>query len=363
MFGAFSALTKPMPAPTNVGGQAVLEGVMMRAASGLAVAVRRQNGEIIVKDRTFVSIAEKVPFFKIPGLRGIVVLIETLCAGYAALGFSAEQAELGEKEQERAQAKASGDGAADSQAGKEEANKESSSLGTTLAMIFAIALGIGLFVALPHGLTMLVGWWLGGLALKSLAFHLVAGGFKLAIFVTYLSLLSMIPDIRRVFMYHGAEHKVIATYEAGDPLDVEHARKYTTFHARCGTSFLLVVVVVAILLFAVVFPLIPWLGEGWTSHFAAVLIKIPLLLPVAGFAYELNRWASKHLNNRWVRALVSPGFLMQRLTTREPTDEMLEVSISSLKAAIARDKVKEEKAEPENVVVYRDFADVCSRLV
>jgi uncharacterized protein YqhQ len=143
---------------------------------------------------------------------------------------------------------------------------------------------------------------------------------------------------------------------------VEHARRHTTFHARCGTSFLLVVVVVAIVLFAVVFPLLPWLDEGIGSHLSAILIKIPMLLPIAGLAYEFNRWAAGHLGNPFVRMLVSPGFLMQRLTTREPTDPMLEVSLTSLKAALKRCAAGVDNADSD-VVVYRDFADICSRLV
>jgi uncharacterized protein YqhQ len=334
-----------MPAPSNVGGQAVIEGVMMRAASGLAVAVRRQSGEIVVKDRQFRSISEKYSIFKLPGLRGIVVLVETLAGGFEALNFSAEQAELPADGTEPTESKES---------------KAPSKLGNFITMVLAFGFAIGLFVALPHGLTYGIGRFFGELTLESVAFDLVAGFFKLLIFVAYLGLLSLIPDIRRVFMYHGAEHKVIATHEAGEPLDVDHAREHTTFHARCGTSFLLVVVVAAIVLYAMAIPLIPGLDDRLSSHFLAILIKIPLLLPIAGMAYELNRWAANHLDNPLVRALVSPGFLMQRLTTREPTDEMLEVSLTSLKAALKRHEADDNA---ESVVVYRDFTEICSRLV
>jgi uncharacterized protein YqhQ len=305
------------------------------------VAVRRPSGQIVVRERLFRSIAERFPLFKLPFLRGIVVLIETLSGGMDALSFSAEQAD-------------------DREANAAGPDKPSR-LATALTLGVALLFGVGLFVVLPHGLTWFVGRYFGGLALQSVGFHLVAGALKLAIFVGYLGVLSLMPDIRRVFMYHGAEHKVIATHEAGEPLDVEHARRHTTFHARCGTSFLLVVVVSAIVLFAVVFPLIPGLGDGVGSHALAIAIKIPLLLPIAGLAYEANRLAANHLDNPLVRLFVSPGFLMQRLTTSEPTDEMLEVALSSLKAALRRHQVGAEDEDP--VAVYRDFAEICARVV
>ncbi len=336
-----------MPAPpSNVGGQAVIEGVMMRAASGLAVAVRRPSGEIIVREKLWKSIGDRFPIFKLPFLRGVVVLIETLAGGMDALTFSAEQAE---------------EQAADGNAESKQASGGSSRFATAAMLGLALSFGIGLFVVLPHALTYFVGRFFGGLALESIYFHLVAGVFKLTIFVSYLALLSTLPDIRRVFMYHGAEHKVIATHEADEPLDVEHARRHSTFHARCGTSFLLVVVVSAIVLFAIVFPLIPGLGDGLGSHVVAVLIKIPMLLPVAGLAYEINRWAANRLSNPLVRLIVTPGFLMQRLTTRAPDDEMLEVALTSLKAALRRHQVGSELDDPVNV--YQNFAEICTRLV
>lgn len=336
-----------MPAPaSNVGGQAVIEGVMMRAASGLAVAVRRPSGEIVVREKLWKSISARFPIFKLPFLRGVVVLIETLASGMDALTFSAEQFE---------------EQVAGDDAEEKPAASASSRFATAATLGLAFVFGIGLFVVLPHALTYFVGTFFGGLALKSITFHLVAGAFKLTIFVCYLALLSVLPDIRRVFMYHGAEHKVIATHEAGEPLDVQHARKHSTFHARCGTSFLLVVVVAAIALFALVIPLIPGLGEGFGSHFAAVLLKIPMLLPIAGLAYEINRWAANHLSHPLVRIIVTPGFLMQRLTTSQPDDEMLEVALTSLKAALRRHAVGSELDDP--VEVYQDFTEICLRLV
>ncbi len=331
-----------MPAPIqNVGGQAVIEGVMMRAGAGVSVAVRRPSGEIVIRANASPTLGERFPIFKLPLLRGVVVLVETLLIGVEALGFSAEQVEA--KAGDPVSAKPTG-----------------SNLGTSLSLAIALIAGLTLFVALPHSLSILAGMAFGGFALESPVFHIVAGAFKLGIFVGYLALLSLLKDVRRVFMYHGAEHKVIATFEANEPLDVEHARTHTTFHARCGTSFLLVVVVVAIVVFAMLLPLLGLKNE-MLGHVTAVLIKVPLLLPIAALAYELNRYAAKHLNNPLVRLFVAPGFLMQRLTTREPTDEMLEVALASLVAALKQKATGSVQAA--NVAIYQDFADVTRRVV
>ena len=283
---------------------------------------------------------------KLPLLRGIVVLFETLVAGMDALSFSADQVEAATRKDEGG-SKAARRGSAGSK------------LATGMTFAFALLFGMGLFIALPHGLSALVGRAFGGLSLDNVAFHALTGAFKLAIFVSYLGLLSLLPDVRRVFMYHGAEHKAIATYEAGEPLDVAHARTHTTFHARCGTSFLLVVVLFAVALFVIVFPLLPGLSNNLGGHATAIGIKILLMLPVGGAAYELNRWAASRLQNPLVRALVAPGFLMQRLTTREPNDEMLEVALGSLKAALIRNEAAERS---DGVVVYKGYADLQSRL-
>lgn len=316
---------------------------MMRAQNGFAIAVRRPSGEIIVKERPWRSIAQKFPFLRLPLLRGMVVLFESLWVGMDALNFSAEQALPVEKS-------------------ATDKSSENSALSSTVSLLVAMVFGIGLFVVLPHALAFMAGRFLGGLSLQSVAFQVTAGGFKLVIFISYLLLLSQLKDVRRLFMYHGAEHKVIAAYETGKTLTVDEARVQTTYHARCGTSLLLVVVVLAIVLFAIVFPLIPGLGEGVRSHILTIAIKIPLMLPVAGFAYEFNRWAATRLASPVVRFLVWPGLMLQRLTTREPSDDMLEVALSSLKAAL-RQHEKALATNSEVVEVYRDFSDVCVRVV
>jgi uncharacterized protein YqhQ len=371
-----------MPVPLKaVGGQAVIEGVMMRAAGGLSIAVRRSSGEIVVRQQFATTLGDKFSLLKLPFIRGVIVLFETVAMGFDALDFSAKQAEVktsaptaagpspaapvlgGVSQREpsppcgppQPATPESPVGPADA-AAADDGSTTVSSFSSGLTFAIAIILGVGLFVALPHGLSVLTGKLFGGFALSSPVFHLVAGSFKLGIFITYISLLSLLPDVRRVFMYHGAEHKVIATFEANEPLDVAHARAHTTFHARCGTSFLLVVVVASIVVFAILLPLVG-LGEGWSSHVTAVAIKIPLLLPIAALAYEANRFAANHLSHPLVRLFVTPGFWLQRLTTREPTDDMLEVSIASLKSALRSYQVGGIGSSSQ-ILVFHDFAAV-----
>lgn len=245
-------------------------------------------------------------------------------------------------------------------------------------MAVSFAFAIALFVGLPH----LLAWGAGkltgaGSTVDSFGFHVLDGVFKLAIFVGYIAAISMIPEIRRVFQYHGAEHKVVNVYENGLPVTLENARRFTTFHARCGTSFVLFVLVMSIFMFAAVFPFIPKVSDiALFNHLAMILIKIPLMLPLAGLAYEVNRFAARHPQQWWVQLLVTPGRLMQRLTTREPDDHQLEIAIAAMRAALRRDRelveadrrstasVAVQSADPSNgeVVVFRNFDEVLEAL-
>ncbi|MFH1138563.1 MAG: DUF1385 domain-containing protein [Pseudomonadota bacterium] len=298
----------------NVGGQAVLEGVMMRSPKALAVAVRKPNGEVVVKESRWRGISDRVPLLKRPFFRGVVVLIEAMVNGIDALTFSANQALEGENQD---------------------------ALGPwalTGTIAFSLGLGVALFVILPHYLSLLLGR-LGPIAfgVDSLAFHAADGVIKLAVFLAYIWGISLLKDIARVFEYHGAEHKSIYAYEDGRELTVENAREYSRLHPRCGTAFIIVVLMISILLFAVVFPLIAARvqGGGWLVQLFFVGIKILLLFPIAGAAYELNRFAGRHMDWWLLKAAIMPGLWVQRITTKEPSDDQIEVALIALKKALA----------------------------
>jgi uncharacterized protein YqhQ len=298
----------------NVGGQAVLEGVMMRSPSALAVAVRKSNGEVAIKEGPWKSIAARVPLLSWPFFRGGIILIEALINGLDALSFSANQAL------------------------EDETDEEMSvwAMGLTIAVSFG--LGILLFVALPHYLSLLLGRiGLLSFGVRSVAFHVIDGLLKLSFFLGYILLISRIKEIGRVFEYHGAEHKSIFAYEAGKDLTVENAREYTTLHPRCGTAFILIVLILSILIFSAVFPLISSSDQerGWMINILYVFIKILLMMPIAGIAYEFNRFASRHMDRTLLKLAVLPGLWVQKLTTREPTDDQIEIAIIALKKALA----------------------------
>ncbi len=302
--------------PMNVGGQAVIEGVMMKAPRRLCVAVRRSSGGIVVKNEPFRPLSARLSFLGWPFLRGPVVLGETLVQGMKALNFSAQQA-------------------------LEEEGEEMGSWALGLTMLVAIVAGMGLFIAVPHLLSL----WLGslkGFNEQSLAFHLTDGIIKMAIFVGYLWLISLMGEVRRVFQYHGAEHKSIYCFEAGEELTVANARGFSRLHPRCGTAFLLVVLLISILVFAVAFPLLPRLAEAaWLNQAAQIGIKILFMIPIAGVSYEIIKLAGKHGGKGFWGVMLWPGLQMQRLTTKEPTDEQLEIALAALRAAVDTDECEE----------------------
>jgi uncharacterized protein YqhQ len=338
--------SSPLP-PIDVGGQAVLEGVMMRSPRSFCIAVRRPSGEIVVREDVWRSIWDKVPWLKFlrkPGFRGVIIFLEALVNGLQALSFSAKWAYEDEKSDEKL-----------------------SDWALAGTMIVAFALGIGLFVAVPHLLTWGLGEWTGGdVEGKTLSFHLVDGAIKMTLFISYLYLISKMKDIRRVFQYHGAEHKAIYAYEMGEPLTVEAAARHTTLHPRCGTSFLLNVILISILLFSVVFPFMPSFTESkLLNHVLLVFIKIPMMLPVAAMAYEVNRWASKRMESPAVRALVWPGLMMQKITTQEPSREQLEIALTALRYSLWREKVGVESLrvrKPEEVQLFKSYDDVAAQV-
>ncbi|MCB9652670.1 MAG: DUF1385 domain-containing protein [Deltaproteobacteria bacterium] len=377
-----------------VGGQAVIEGVMMRSPKCLAIAVRRADGSIVIRDDAWVSIWERLRFLRWPFLRGAVILTESIYNGVQAIHFAAQQAERDvaaddtkPRDSEKDSTLGSGSGRDATSIASEHASHSmpaepgptSSSTAMTIAVSFVLA--IALFVGLPHLLALLAGRISGGnFGVDSFAFHAFDGLFKILIFVAYIGGIGLIPEIRRVFEYHGAEHKVVNVYENGLELTLDNARAQTTFHARCGTSFVLFVLVLSIFIFAAVFPLIPTVStHAVVNHLAMILIKIPLMLPLAGLAYEINRFASTHPQQLWVQAIVQPGRLMQKLTTREPADDQLEIALSAMSAALRREAApaadttaaaaaaasfREASASdaPARVLVFRDYTEAASVL-
>jgi len=330
----------------QVGGQAVLEGVMMRSPRCLAIAVRRPTSEIVVKEAVWRSIWDKLKFLRWPFLRGTVVMIEAMVNGMQALSFSAKEAM---PEEERAAATGSAD-------------KGGSAL-FALPIIISTLLAIALFKLVPHMAATYSGLLFGDakLTVDDLPYHFVDGAVKILIFVAYIAVISLMKDIRRVFEFHGAEHMSIYTYEAGEALTVENARRKSTLHPRCGTAFLMIVILIFIVASALLMPLAPeWVkpGEGmpWYNHVLIVLMKLPLLIPVAGLAYEFNRFAGRHATNPLIKPLLAPGLAMQLLTTRRPDDAQLEVALVALRTALWREQVGESAPEDLEPRVFRDFA-------
>lgn len=299
---------------STIGGQAVLEGVMMRGPSTWAVAVRRPDGEIVEVHRPTTSAMARHRLLRLPVLRGVVALGESLAIGFRALAISANYAGQ--------------DDDADGELATELSRGQ-------LVFAFAVAIGfaIALFKVTPALIT-------SRLPIDSTGvFVVVEGLLRVAIFVAYLGLVSLLPDLRRVFQYHAAEHKAINALEAGEPLEPERVQRFSLIHPRCGTAFLLWVMVIAIFVFAFI---------GQPRWYWLVLSRIVLLPVIAGLAYELIRFAGKHAKNRAVMSLLAPGLWLQRLTTREPTLDQVEVSIRALDRVLrAEGRLRAEERQVE----------------
>ncbi len=293
-----------------VGGQAVIEGVMMRASNHVATAVRAPNGQIVCRIQEFPSLAQKSKTWKRPILRGAGMLFETLKLGIATLDWSAKiAAEI-------------------------EDDKSKQTLGEKIVGFVSVPIGllagIALFLWFPYA----VAKWTIGNDGNQFLYHLVANAVRITILIGYMSAISLSKEVRRVFEYHGAEHKGISTYESGDPVEPERMVSHTRFHPRCGTSFLLVLAVVTMIFFSIFDSTLQAFGFVFHNAVWRVLAHLPFIPVVAGIGYELLKWSDRHKAARAVSLIIQPGLWMQRITTREPDLKELAVSAVSLKSAI-----------------------------
>lgn len=291
----------------NIGGQAVIEGVMMRSPNAFAVAVRRPDGQISVWKESISFLTGKA-IVKWPVIRGVPALIDALLLGIRALNFSAKEA-----------------------LGEDAKDNGSNSFLMGLTILSAFGIGIFIFLILPLLITWLLQKPFPVIEKSSLVFNAIDGVLRVIIFLGYVTAISFFKDIERVFQYHGAEHKAVFTFEAGEEVDVANARKYSILHPRCGTSFLLMVMLISIVTFS-------FIPREWGLLYK-VLARVVLIPVIAGIAYEFIKISSKKMHHRFIRYLILPGLWLQRLTTREPTDEQIEVAIRALKEAVAIEPV------------------------
>lgn len=290
----------------SVGGQAVIEGVMMRGPGKIAVAVRKADGTIAVDLDGVGTIGDRYPILKKPLIRGVVSLCESLYYGMKALSYSAQVS------------------------GDEEENLDSKEMALTICT--SVLLAVGLFIVIPT-------WtmrFLHSFTTNALVLNLTEGLLRLGIFLSYIWGISQMSDIQRVFQYHGAEHKTIFTYEHGLPLEVENVRPFSTLHPRCGTNFLMIVMLISTFIFAFL---------GWPSLPVRILSRVILMPVIAGISYEIIHYAGSHMEKTWVQKAIWPGLCLQKLTTRQPDDSQIEVAIASLKAVLPEEEIIGENAE------------------
>lgn len=285
---------------SSVGGQAVIEGVMMRNADLLATAVRKPNGDIVYKKTKISKSRNKLS--TIPFIRGAITLFDSLVLGVKELTFSANQAEVEEEQLSQKEA--------------------------VMTTIVSLALGIGLFIVLPSVISSFL------FRDNKIHSNLLEAGLRLGFFVLYIFLISFSKDIQRVFQYHGAEHKSIYAYEQHLELTPENAKKFTTLHPRCGTSFLLIVMFIAIIVFTSLDFILPPPTSFVTKLFTKVILRVLFMPLIAGISYELQRYTSNHLDNWLVKLIAAPGMALQRITTKEPDLQQLEVAIVAIKVVL-----------------------------
>lgn len=364
-----------------IGGQAVIEGVMMRSPRSLAVAVRRRSGSLTLQERSMPDARKGVLSW--PFLRGVVTLVEALRLGSQALRFSAELYEADLEEAQRDGDAGSGPSSAagsppsallstlsgavstmtgaivglvtsDLQPGAPSGSGGSSKSMTWIALAFALLLFVALPQAAAAGASKLLHVEVD---IRSPAFQAITGVFKLVIVIGYMLVIRRIQEIRRVFMYHGAEHKAIATYEANEDLAVEFARTKSRLHPRCGTTFLVMVIFVSILVFSAIGPLLPKFPIGGVAeNVLFFLMKLPFLPLIASITYEIQRLTARYCLRGPLRFVLYPGFAVQGITTIEPDDAQLEVALASLRATLWWEQTEGERWPPMGVTHFRDFS-------
>ncbi len=303
----------------GVGGQAVIEGVMMRGPKHIATAVRRKNGTIEVKKQVFESITQSNKFLGLPLIRGFVSLLEMMKIGFSSLNFSVSRYEL-DFDDENTNTKSKF---------REKAEE-------IVSYVFAFGLAFLLFAFLPYQ----IADWLG-LAKKSLYFNLFAGATRIIFFVVYIWIISLMKDVHRLFEYHGSEHKTVFAYENNEVLIPENVRKYSTLHPRCGTSFIFIVLLTSILVFSIVDTIV-MMKIGFPSILVRLSYHLFLVPLVSGISYEFLKFSGKNIKNPLVKIMTWPGLTLQRITTQPPDDEQLEVAIIALKAALELDLSNED---------------------
>ncbi len=304
--------------PMQVGGQAVIEGVMMRAKGMIATAVRKPNGSIVVKKEEFHSFIERHPSLNLPVLRGAIGLVEMMYIGIKTLNYSAEAAL---------------DDASGSPHSDESSKSGALDLALVATLVFAFALGIGIFFFLP----LFIATTMFRIEQQPLLFNFVAGVIRIIILLAYLYSISLMKGVHRIFQYHGAEHKAVYTFEQSAPLEVHSAMRFTRFHPRCGTSFVLLVMFVAIILFSVLDAGV-LLVAGSLSLSLRLVTHIPFIPVVGGLSYEVLKFSARHITSPVGRIIAVPGLWLQRITTKEPDESQMEVSLAAIRAALRLDE-------------------------
>jgi uncharacterized protein YqhQ len=288
----------------NVGGQALIEGLMIKSPKFVSIGLRLPNKKIKVKVEKFTSLTTKNWFYRLPFIRGIVILIEMLFIGMKGLIYSSnEQEEEGEKE---------------------SLGFFSIFFAISISMFFAILL----FKAVPLFMTKGIDYFF---TLPSIIFNLIDGILRIIIFIIYIILISMMNDVKRLFQYHGAEHATISCYEHGKKLTVKNVMNFSTLHSRCGTSFLVFTLIISILIFSII--------STNLSYWKLFLFRLPLVLPIAGISYEILKFSDKYSKNWFFRQIIKPGLWFQKITTKKPTKDQVEVAIETLKALLKKEKV------------------------